>query len=97
VRVAAAVRGARHREVLGAEPEALRHAGAHARQRLERLGRRARVDRRAGIGGRAAAGGVRAAAAAAVGRRPGDAVLALDAGAAPHAHQRLADHDARTW
>jgi hypothetical protein len=24
-------------------------------------------------------------------------VLALDAGAAPHAHQRLADHDARTW
>ena len=22
---------------------------------------------------------------------------ALDAGAAPHAHQRLADHDARTW
>ena len=42
VRVGAAVRRAREREVAVAEPEALEHAGAHAAERLQRLDRRAR-------------------------------------------------------
>ena len=49
--IAAAVRRAGEREVLGGESEALGHPGAHAAQRLERLRRRAREDPRTGIGG----------------------------------------------
>ena len=79
------------------EAEALGHAGAHARERLERLGRRARVDARTGVGGGTAAGAVGAPAAAAVRRRPGNTVLALDARPAADADERLTDHDARTW
>ena len=98
VEVAAAVRRAGQRKMLGGEAELLGHAGADARERLERLGRRARVDGRPGVGGRLCpAGAAGPAAAAAVGRRPRHTVLAFDAGSAAHAHQSLPDHDARTW
>ena len=63
----AAVRRARHREVAIVEVEALEHAGAHGRQRLQRLGRRAQEGLLVVV---------------AVGQPPGEAVLALDATAA---------------
>jgi hypothetical protein len=84
VAVPAAVRGARDREMVRAQPEALGHARLQPGQRLERLGRGADEHRGPGL-------------ALAVGHRPGDAVLALDRRAPVHAHDGLPDHDARTW
>jgi hypothetical protein len=84
VALAAAVRGAGDREVVGAEAEAVGNAAAHPGQRLERLGRRADDHLRARV--------VLAAA-----QRPRDAVLALDRRAAVDADDGLPGHDARTW
>ena len=81
--VAAAVRRARDRQVVVAEPEPFRHAGAHRGQRLERLGRGADEDRRAEV--------------LPAGHRPRDAMLALDRRAAVHADDGLPGHDARIW
>jgi hypothetical protein len=84
VGVAAAVRRARDREMVGAEAEALRQPGAHRGQRLERLRRRAEEHRRTEV-------------LAAAAERPCDAMLALDRRAAVDADDGLPGHDARIW
>src|SRR3954468_10664407 len=77
VRAVAAVRRARDGEVALVEGEALEHAGADGRQRLERLGRRAQED-----GARVAAAAARAVRLV---QAPGEAVHALDVAAAQDA------------